>query len=229
MLLRQFERHTFDAQDLSPQSVVIDLGANVGGFAHGIVQQFGCRCLAVEANPQLCRKIRPDPRLTVYNLAVAEKSGRLPFYVADNPEASSLLTGAAAGAQARIEVESIRLDELVQRESLERVDLIKFDIEGAEIQVLDSCSDAFLQSIPQLTVEFHDLVGITPRATVERVVARLQDLGFYTIKMSRSAWGDTLFINRRLTSASPLQLMWARHVTRNWWGLKRILARARRQ
>jgi hypothetical protein len=63
-------------------------------------------------------------------------------------------------------------------------------------------------------------------ATVKRVVGRLEGLGFYPIKMGRHAWGDTLFVNRRFRSANPFTLAWSRHVTRNWWGLKRIFRRA---
>src|SRR5437016_3700720 len=104
MLLRQFERHTFDAQDLSLQSVVLDLGANVGGFSRSILDEFGCRCYAVEANPRLCAQIKAHPKLSLFNLAIAANSGTLPFHLSENPEASSLLKPSPQGAGETIEV-----------------------------------------------------------------------------------------------------------------------------
>jgi hypothetical protein len=162
----------------------------------------------------------------VYNFAIAATSARLPLYLSTNPEASSLLLTSTNDPYQTLEVDAIRLEEILKLAELNRVDLIKFDIEGAEIEVLDACSDDFLTTIGQLTIEFHDFLGLTPLATVERVVGRLESLGFYSIKMWSRAWGDTLFVNRRLPSANALKLAWSRHVTRNWWVLRRLWRRA---
>jgi FkbM family methyltransferase len=230
MLLSQISGHTVWAKGLSSTSVVLDLGANLGRFSHGIVNQFQCRCYAVEANPALCQRIEPDPRIVVFNLAVASTSGTIPLYLSTSCVSSSILGGPQRNFMGTIEVQAVSLHELLQSAGLDHVDLIKFDIEGAEIQVLESCSDEFLRRVPQLTIEFHDFLGLnrpsrTPRAVVERAVCRLQDLGFFAIKMWRRAYGDTLFINRRLTSASLVECLEARYITRNWWGLKRIISR----
>jgi FkbM family methyltransferase len=191
------------------------------------VSQFHCRCYAVEANPTLFELIKPHPQLAVYNLAIAGTPGRIPLHLSTNPEASSILAVPAGGRRQSVEVDAIRLDGFLQMAGLNHVDLIKCDIEGAEIEVLDSCADEFLQGVGQLAVEFHDFLGLTPVATVERVVGRLEGLGFYPIKLWRHAWGDTLFVNRRMKSANSLKLAWARHVTRHWWGFRRVVTRAR--
>jgi len=225
MLLSQISCHTFFGKDLSPESVVLDLGANLGSFSRAIADQFGCRCYAVEANPALCQQIWPDPRISVFNLAVAGTSGMTPFYLSASCEASSILTGIRREVVGTLEVRAESLQEFVQLARLERVDLIKIDIEGAEIGVLESCSDEFLSSVPQFTIEFHDFCGLVPRAVVERSVERLQDLGFFPIKIWRHAYGDTLFINRKLTSVTLPERLAARYVSRNWWGLKRVISR----
>lgn len=223
--LTQIEGHTLWTPGLSRQSVVLDLGANKGNFSRDILKRFPCHCHAVEANPELCVNIPPQPNLTVYNLAIAGSAGKLPLHLSTNPEASTLLTTSTADKYRTIEVDAIRLDDFLKQAGLPSVDLIKFDIEGAEIEVLDSTSDDLLKGVGQLTIEFHDFMNLTPVATVERVVTRLEALGFYTIKMWKYAWGDTLFVNRRLKSAGSLKLSWSRHVTRNWWGITRVLSR----
>jgi FkbM family methyltransferase len=148
MLLSQIPEHTVWAKGLSSTSVVLDLGANLGRFSHGIINQYQCRCYAVEANPALCQRIDPDPRIVVFNLAVAGASGTIPFYLSTGSECSSILSGPRPDIMGTIEVQALSLHELFQVAGLDHVDLIKFDIEGAEIQVLESCSDEFLKRVP---------------------------------------------------------------------------------
>lgn len=229
MFLKQIEEHTVWPQALSPDSVVLDLGANLGNFSHGMVAQFNCRCYAAEPNPDMFKRIPHHPRLSAYNLAIAAKSGRVRLQVSGNPEASSILEIPASDLSGTVEVDAVSLEGFLKIAGVEHVDLVKFDIEGAEIAVLDSCSDELLAGIGQVTVEFHDFMNLTPVSTVHRVVRRLEGLGFWSIKMWRHAWGDTLFVNRRLTSANLLKLAWSRYATRNWWGLKRVVARRRRE
>jgi FkbM family methyltransferase len=224
MPLCQIEGHTFFSQGLSPESVVLDLGANLGRFSRGIIDRFGCRCYAVEANPSLCQQITSDSRMTVLNLAVAARSGSAPLHVSRNSECSSILDEPPPDATGTVHVKAVSLTELLTVIGIGHVDLIKFDIEGAEIHVFDSCQDAFLKRFPQITIEFHDFLGLTPLRTVERVVSRLRGLDFIAIKMWRTAYGDTVFVNRNLAPVGLLDCLWARYVIRNWWGAKRVLA-----
>jgi FkbM family methyltransferase len=225
MSIRTIEGHTILSKELSEQSVIIDLGANIGRFSHAMLREFNCRCIAVEANPRMSSQIQTHPRLTVRNLAIAAANGILPFYLSANPESSSLLPRATDKQYGVIDVQASRLDEFVESSWPDRIDVIKFDIEGAEIDVIDSCTDTFLQRIPQLTIEFHDFNGLTDESTVTRIVTRLERLGFFYIKMWRYAWGDTLFVNRALTSQPYYRLLWSKHVIRNWRGLARVLSR----
>lgn len=226
MPLWELEGHTILSHLLSQESVVVDLGANLGRFSHSVISRFGCDCYAVEANPALCQRIVPNPRLHVINAAVSERAGTQPLYLSHNSEASSLFSeGATAGFAGVIEVEAVTLQDILQITRQPRIDLLKVDIEGAEISVLESCPDAILQAIPQITVEFHDFLGLTPRPVVEQVIRRMERCGFAWISMWRTAYGDTLFINRRLTQVSSPQLFWMRHVVRNWRGVMRVARR----
>ncbi len=49
----------------------------------------------------------------------------------------------------------ITFRELRRRAGVDRIDLLKIDIEGAEIGMFDDCTDEELSSIGQITVEFH--------------------------------------------------------------------------
>ena len=223
--LTQIQGHTLWRPGLKQQSLVVDLGANRGAFSKQLIERYGCRSHAFEANPALIHSMEGASQLTVYNYAVARQDGRLPFRIAANDEASTILCDGAEQATDIIHVPAIQLERLLGSLSIDAIDVLKMDIEGAEIEVLESCSDRFLSNIGQLTIEFHDFLGLTSVSSIKNTVHRLQSLGFAYIKVWQHAWGDVLFINRRWHAYSLPQILWSKYWTRNLWGFQRVLAR----
>ncbi len=225
MPLIQICDHTFMRQLLSRDSVVVDLGANHGAFSRSMIAKFGCRCIAVEANPSVCATIRPDPKLTVVNAAIAARSGTLPFYVHKNDESSTLVRFGDSEVVEELHVPCLSVVDLLARYEVPRIDLLKVDIEGAEVEVFDSCPDELLQGIPQITVEFHDFNGVIPKTAVEQVARRLRTIGFDVLSMWMQSYGDTLFLNREVARVPALDLIWSRRIVRNWWWTRRFVLR----
>jgi FkbM family methyltransferase len=225
MYLQQVCGHTIWEPALRKPCIVFDLGANVGAFGREMLSRFDCSVFAAEPNPQLLHRIAPHPRLTVLNVAIAGRNDIVPLHLSDNPEASSILESVVGRVVRTIDVEAVTLNEFARRTGHLQPDLIKFDIEGAEIQAIDSCYESWLASVPQLTIEFHDLSGTIATEVVHQTVARLRSLGFAPIKIWRHAWGDALFVNRSLVDANMLQFLVAKHWTRNVWGLSRVISR----
>jgi hypothetical protein len=64
-----------------------------------------------------------------------------------------------------------------------------------------------LQDIAQITVEFHDSLDATLVEGVIRVTARLESLGFKTLRFSRTT-DDVLFVNGRFVPLSRLSAAW---------------------
>jgi hypothetical protein len=76
--------------------------------------------------------------------------------------------------------------------------VLKMDIEGAELEVLDSLNDEFFAEIGQLTIEFHDFLGYATTEDVVSRVDRIVSLGFWELYWSRRRnTGDVLLVNRR--------------------------------
>lgn len=172
---------------LSGDSVVVDLGADAGQFSRAIVEDIGCRCPAVEPNPTLYDRIPDSDRVTKFRLAIAERPGTMAFNVRRHSPSSSHLAVRPEVAADRISVEAIDLAGFHREHARVPVDLIKMDIEGAEIAALDSLSDNHPRGVKQLSVEFHDVCGITPPEEVARVARRLEGLGYDDIRMTASA------------------------------------------
>lgn len=191
--LTSIRGHHFLNHGLNSQSVVLDLGAHLGEFSAEMIERFGCRCLAVEANPKLAATIRSSSQLVAVKAAVAGRDGPIQFSVDDNPEASRI-GGNAKGGNV-VEVEGLTMKTLMSRHGFTRVDLLKIDIEGAEFALLDSLDDAFLRTIPQITIEFHDfIVELDCARQVEEAKQRLKRLGFGCVVFSAANNGDVLFL-----------------------------------
>lgn len=223
MQLEQFCGHTVHTDFLTSDSVVVDLGANGGEFARQIITRFGCRCLSVEANPVLYAAGRRTSRMQWFNFAVGDSEGRLPFHVRQNSESSSLFPSGDGDVVSVVDVPVRPLDVFLKENGVTDVALLKCDIEGAEVDMLNSCSDAVLRHIAQISIEFHDFNHMVSLRDVRWLIERLQSLGFLTLRMSAHGHCDTLFINRARCEISLPEYFWLRYAVRNWRGVRRMV------
>ena len=73
------------------------------------------------------------------------------------------------------------LEAFCAEHSIDRIDLVKMDIEGAELDVFDTISSLLLQRIVQMTVDFHDFLQPADIPRIEAVIRRLRREGFWTL------------------------------------------------
>lgn len=215
--------HHLYAPALGPDSTSIDAGANVGDFSRGLLDRAGGRVVALEPVPELCARmtgIAPGTALRTVAGALTASDGQVEFHLSDNPEANSLDADISRrfGYRDSIQVRGWSLASLLAEAGLERADLLKLDIEGAELEVLEQTPQATLQAFDQITVEFHDFLD--DGTSTRRILAirqRLAGLGFRDIVLS-SPWGhhaDVLFLNRariRLTSMNFISFLFLKRV-----------------
>lgn len=217
--------HTIYTPPLKHDSIIIDLGANLGLFSRDMKSRFGGQYFLVEANPILVEKIRSQGEFSVWGNAIASKAGTVSFNVSKNDTGSSMLTLPKesiwnAVLEKTIEVPSITLDQLLQLTGNTRIDLLKMDIEGAEIEVIPSISKTLLDRIGQMTVEFHSdpMFGFNLIEEVEKTMAYLQQNGFWCMDFSEGTRCNVLFINRRIYSMPwRMQMMWKLRTNRPTW------------
>jgi FkbM family methyltransferase len=223
-MIETIHDHTVHPRYLGAQSQVLDLGANYGLFAQAITARFGCRCIAVEPSPDPFTAIAETPLISKLQAAVAAKSGTAPFHVATDSVISSLYRPSTVVSV--IEVRALSLPDLFALVGVRSLDLVKMDVEGAEIELLNTCPPSVLQQIRQLSVEFHDHNGVTPVSQVRSTLAHLHKLGFFSVRMSRQGHHDTWLINRNLCDISTAELKFIEYVAPTWMGMRRV---ARRQ
>jgi hypothetical protein len=90
---------------------------------------------------------------------------------------------------------------------IKKINVLKLDIEGAEIAVLNSLCDEDLVSIDQISVEFHEFLDEGLRLPTETVIKRMENLGFRVIIFSMYKYSDVLFLNGSI-KLSVYQKFW---------------------
>lgn len=147
--------HTFLPALLNSRSFVIDLGANRGEFAHGLIQRFSCRVYAAEPLASLQDAIAPSPLLKLFRVAIGGEDGTARLNVFKSRCASVFGSRKREElVRAEEEVEVVSLRTFLAFAKLEQVDLMKVDVEGAEVAMFESASETDLLRIGQITVDF---------------------------------------------------------------------------
>jgi FkbM family methyltransferase len=146
---------------VTPQSgaVFLDVGAYIGPYAILAARASGAagRVLALEPDPKNRRQLDKNLALneisncTVVPLAAWSRAGRIGWRTADQPDWHRASEEANA-----LTTEAITLDDLVARHKLDRVDWIKMDIEGGEVEALRGALVILQRFHPTLFIEIHE-------------------------------------------------------------------------
>lgn len=221
-MIDNIHSHSFFTR-LDESSVVVDFGANHGEFSHTIIQRYGCRVFAAEPVPELVERIGPHPNLTLLPLAISGSIGSMRINIYPDRCASGFDRFEGESAAYTIDADTVTLAEFRRRAGIGRINLLKIDIEGAELGMFAAAADAEFADIDQITVEFHDFVYPETRPAVETVKRRMRNLGFHMLPFSLDNT-DVLFLNRRAAVSWPHRL-WAATAVKYGRGLQRRLKR----
>jgi FkbM family methyltransferase len=199
----EYRDHHFFSR-LDAQSLVVDLGAHKGEFSSQINCAFGCRCVSVEANPDLFNGMAENPCIQKFHYAICAHSGPVCLYLSDNLEATSVMRDLSDfwGTKDSIQVPGINFEEFLEKHQIKKIDLLKVDIEGMEIELFESMSDATIRGMDQIAVEFHGFCNAQLSKAIPRIKKRLRRLGFlclpFPFRDSLSLDCDTLFVKKKL-------------------------------
>ncbi|PIR66477.1 MAG: FkbM family methyltransferase [Parcubacteria group bacterium CG10_big_fil_rev_8_21_14_0_10_36_14] len=211
-----FLNHTFITNLINNKSVMLDLGANNGEFSKFIKRLYGGKIYAIEAIPDLYENTKEMLDVKSFNYCVSDSNKLCKIKVPENGCASNKVNKINGE---EIEVPGITLDKFLLDQQINRVDLLKMDIEGAEIEVFESISKKTLEKINQITVEFHDFLWPELKPKVKEIKKKIKLNGFYCIPFSLTNNGDVLFI--RKNSISFFNYLYLKYLIRYLLGIKR--------
>ena len=185
---------------LMPGATFVDVGANVGMFtmvAARLVGRDG-RVYAFEPSERERQRLAANLTLnalegvTILPQAIAARQGTMQLRIGMFPHAGLNTTAKSFAypdvAVERIEtVETTSLDEFVRTSGIQRIDVIKFDIEGGECAALAGAAGVLARFRPRLILELsRDAVeshGVTP----ESLMATVQASGYRLYRVDSGA------------------------------------------
>jgi FkbM family methyltransferase len=161
---------------------IVDAGANIGAFSlYAALHAREARLLALEPFPRTAARLRQTidlndlgSRVSTRDWALSGADGSKRMSDGEGPSQSrGIVDDDAASGFA---VEGVSLETLFEREKIDRVDMLKMDIEGAEHDVLLSAPKAVLRRITSLALEYH------PNASKEPLFRALNAAGFDLVR-----------------------------------------------
>ncbi len=140
--------------------------------------------------PRGLRRLR---RVELLPMALWSRSGRLRFVAdPDNREGSRVAGGRSEVSRQRCHrVRAISIDEFVDQRKIAKVDLIKLDVEGAELPVLRGAARTLKTHRPQLAVSIYHSKNDLLRIPVF-LANTLKDYRFFVGHYSTTLW-DTVW------------------------------------
>lgn len=184
---------------VKPGMTVLDVGANIGIYTRFFASLVGPNGKIVAFEPEarnfgmLKRAIAGLPQVTAIRAAIARKSGELKLFIADDLNVDHHTYDDGEGRRA-VSVPAISIDEYV--ESGARVDVIKIDIQGAELEALEGAHRVMTENSDiQILVEFWPYGMRRAGAEPQHLLSLLSQLGFQWRAVGRDVARDAMLID----------------------------------
>ena len=128
------------AQIVEPGFHCLDIGANFGYFSILLSELSGenGRTIAIEPNPRVAGLLKATRfvnggKFEVVEKAISDQQGEAILTVADRElGGGTIKSNELSNGRSQVVVQSVSVDELVKETGLDRVDVIKLDVEGVE-------------------------------------------------------------------------------------------------
>ena len=144
---KRIDTKYFIPEDLDKGSIVVSGGGYIGEWDYYIYETYGCYLYSFEPfpdnykklielfPPKFCRKV------AVMQKALWDRDGHKILYLVDGKSSGhSLFDRTERGKKVvgSVKIPTIRLDTFMKRSRILKIHLLKLNIEGAEVQVLQS-------------------------------------------------------------------------------------------
>lgn len=163
---------------------LLDIGAHVGDFTNNIVRLApNCDAIMVEANPN-CEPYLQKSKFGYDMVALSNKQGKAELFV---EKANAIGTGTSLYrentewyADGKFEKVEVELDTLDNRSYFadEVIDLVKMDVQGAELDILEGGRKTITRS-KYVLIETSLIVYNQGAPMIDAIVPKMKEYGFY--------------------------------------------------
>lgn len=158
--------------DLNSHSVVFDIGGYKGEFAAQMICKYDCTVYIFEPIPEFYKIIKNkffrNKNVIPFCYGLSDKTASQKISLTDNSssffiEDSNSLT-----------IQTKNIVEFIQENNIEKIDLAKINIEGAEYALLESIiHNNLIHKFKNIQVQFHDFIIDDAKNRMERIQSNL--------------------------------------------------------
>ena len=210
-------RQIFKEEDVK---IVFDIGAHEGNLTAAMNKEYTEAFIyAFEPFPSSYEKLsdlaRNSNNINSFSVALSSHSGSSDFFVNKFSETNSLLPSKKVGSVIddltsrvdRISIQTLTLNEFCASHNIDRIDLMKLDTQGSELEVLKGSNKLLeKQAISAIYCEVEFMEMYESQALFDEVFNYLKQheyvlYNFYNMNFLENgqlAWADALFISRYL-------------------------------
>lgn len=177
----------YDVRSPVPASPrIVDAGANIGVSAVWFLAQYpGAKLLAIEPEPENFRLLKANlgnrQGATLEQAALGASNGQVTLHLASHDAMHSVVASDDQSGRS-VTVPAVRLDESMKRHGFDRIDLLKLDVEGSELDALEGLGPR-IRDVGVIIGEMHERM-VDP----EKFYRFLGEHGFRTVH--RTYFGD---------------------------------------
>jgi FkbM family methyltransferase len=169
-------------ETLKPGMNAVDIGGNIGYYAMMEARLVGPqgKVIAIEPMPdnseQLCINVKNNgyQNIDIHKMAIGDRDGTALMYITGKSNWHSLHPPAVSKGEMKVPVST--LDSLLTQYDLPSVDLVRMDLEGYEIVVVEGMKQTLEKYGPRLLIELHPLLVGTP--AMEKYLRTLESMGY---------------------------------------------------
>ncbi|KPK45278.1 MAG: hypothetical protein AMJ65_00350 [Phycisphaerae bacterium SG8_4] len=196
---------------------IIDAGASNGRISKRLLRRFpAAQAYAFEPNPLYADVLKQysevEPRFHPYFLALSDSEGQATLHVTESPGGTSLFTPArrlaeitpgGASVKSNEKVELVTIDNWAKRNGDPAIELMKFDIQGAELKALRGAVDTLQRStlIVYTEIFFNPLYEGGALCSEIDLFLREHGFGLYDMYKPKYGpnglvmWANAIFVN----------------------------------
>jgi FkbM family methyltransferase len=204
---------------LSRHSVtgILDAGASNGRISLRLLRLFPqATAYAFEPNPfyqeTLTHKAKADPRLRPQFLALSDREGSVPLHIAESPGISSFFTPSQSlkrlypedsTIREAVQVEAVTVDNWASQAGVKSIELMKFDIQGAELLALHGAKKMIETATLAIYIELLFNTLYEGNALHSQIDLFLREAGFMLFdfykprydRQGKLLWANALFLH----------------------------------
>lgn len=202
---------------ITKDDVLLDIGANVGYYSI-LAAKAGALVYAFEPAPAIYQRLRRNIELNqlatvkTFCVGLGEKTDSEIFYydqMCSSASSRADLDYFSDGTAVRIECPFVTLDEICAREGIDRIDLIKCDVEGGELFVFRGGIQTLKKYRPYVLCEMLRKWSAKFHYHPDEIIQLFSSLGYVCAALPKSGTGEGYLLEHMLETTEETNFLFA--------------------